>query len=527
MLCSCGDNLPQYEHTYSNDFKYNDLEHWHPATCGHNLAKDREGHSFVASEDGEGHVTYSCDVCGYSETTFANAAEGYYDNVTDTTDEEKIKIVSLLENYVAVNHMISPCLTDNRTGLNYNTCDQDTWEYLFGENGTICQTKKDDYWQVKPIMHNSSFLEGINYCLDHQKYAEIYGDICKKDNICFLDDTHLFETSDNEYTSLNYNSSEDHLSVVKKYVDGTDGYGFSLEKAKALFKKASEDLINEGKYKVGDKIELELTYYKDKKYQLNNVEAMNLTKQNIIESFNGCGGGLSLSITDWENENGVWSDAFYYKMMKGQYDIGFGMIGGGVFYNCARLLTLKSDGSYFTLNWGTMTNEVSELLCYKKQLFSYDALIDSLIGETYVYHGREAKTYIDDVFFEYTVEDNGDLIIEICPASNRYSDEYFYSISEIQLIGREIINGSWTKVNHSEVKTLNERNLINNLYVIKFSKQEIELILQDIQKRYASVDMIISFDGEWRGLRYLKDYYFDQVIDIVDDYIHDSAETLI
>ena len=165
--------------------------------------------------------------------------------------------------------------------------------------------------------------------------------------------------------------------------------------------------------------------------------------------------------------------------------------------------------------------------CYKKQLFSYDALIDSLIGETYVYHGREAKTCIDDVFFEYTVEDNGDLIIEICPASNRYSDEYFYSISEIQLIGREIINGSWTKVNHSEVKTLNERNLINNLYVIKFSKQEIELILQDIQKRYASVDMIISFDGEWRGLRYLKDYYFDQVIDIVDDYIHDSAETLI
>ena len=44
-------------HTYSEKWTYNESEHWHSATCGHNVEKDRAAHTFDESK--------KCTVCDY------------------------------------------------------------------------------------------------------------------------------------------------------------------------------------------------------------------------------------------------------------------------------------------------------------------------------------------------------------------------------------------------------------------------------------------------------------------------------
>lgn len=56
----CGRQLaePTHEHTFSNDWSSNQSEHWHAATCGHDVTSGNKSH-FDANNDG------FCDICNY------------------------------------------------------------------------------------------------------------------------------------------------------------------------------------------------------------------------------------------------------------------------------------------------------------------------------------------------------------------------------------------------------------------------------------------------------------------------------
>ena len=63
--CTCGEKGTQtfasgnaLGHSYSADWSHNQTEHWHAATCGHNVEKDRATHSF--------DVNKKCTVCNYT-----------------------------------------------------------------------------------------------------------------------------------------------------------------------------------------------------------------------------------------------------------------------------------------------------------------------------------------------------------------------------------------------------------------------------------------------------------------------------
>ena len=49
--------IPAKGHTYSEIWTHNDSEHWHAATCGHNVKKDRANHTFDQNK--------KCTVCDY------------------------------------------------------------------------------------------------------------------------------------------------------------------------------------------------------------------------------------------------------------------------------------------------------------------------------------------------------------------------------------------------------------------------------------------------------------------------------
>ncbi len=69
--CSVG---TQHEHTYSNEWSYNDTYHWHAATCGHNVIINKEEHSFTEWEidveptaESDGHAFRTCEICEYTQ----------------------------------------------------------------------------------------------------------------------------------------------------------------------------------------------------------------------------------------------------------------------------------------------------------------------------------------------------------------------------------------------------------------------------------------------------------------------------
>ena len=171
---------------------------------------------------------------------------------------------------------------------------------------------------------------------------------------------------------ISYNNTEAHKAAIAELIEGTDGYGYSIELARASFKKAADALLASGAYKEGDVIQLEITWQ-----AVNNVTMYHGAIKNYWETaFNHesvCGNKLTLEVVDYVPA--VWSDAYYKKMMLGQYDIGFGGVSGNTLNPLNFFEVLKSDNSSgFTLNWGPNTNEVSQDLIWEDQAWSFDAL---------------------------------------------------------------------------------------------------------------------------------------------------------
>ena len=247
--------------------------------------------------------------------------------------------------------------------LNLNTCDEEMWEKLFGENGSVTKTPKDKYWEVEPAMSVKEFVKGISYSLNRVEIAKNHDRTIGYE---FFGDTYL---SDPE-NGISYNSTKEHKEAINDFVEGTDGYGYSLELAKENFKIAATKLIDEGHYSKGDTIHIEIAW-QDK----NQAEEHKDIKKYIEDAFNNADTGLSLSVDYYTPE--VWSDIYFKKMMVGQFDIGFGSISGssmkpeGIYL----LELLKSDNSSgFTLNWGKDTSEVTKELEYDGYYWSFDSL---------------------------------------------------------------------------------------------------------------------------------------------------------
>ena len=245
--------------------------------------------------------------------------------------------------------------------LNFNSCTQEEWEYLFGENGTITKTPAEKYWQCEPIMSNDDFLMGLSYALDRHQLATVLG---RTPSYEYFASTYL----SNPEEGISYNSTDAHKAAIAHLVEGTD-FGYNLEFAKASFKKAAEKLIADGVYHVGDKITIEIAWQTES----DEDDMHNYIKKFFEDAFNNAGTGLTLEVEFYCGS--VWSDVYYKKMMVGQFDIGFGSISGNSLNPLNFLEVLRSDNSSgFTLNWGCDTSVVSEDLFYDGMYWSFDSL---------------------------------------------------------------------------------------------------------------------------------------------------------
>lgn len=252
--------------------------------------------------------------------------------------------------------------TDSSTfKLNINSTTQSEWEALFGKNGTVCQTPEADYWEVEPAMSNDNFLLGLYYAINRDEYATKRGNTASAN---FFGSAYMADP----INGISYNSTDAHNNAVSAIQDGTsNGYNFAY--AQLAFKKAAEELLATGAYKVGDTINIEIAWM----YASNETDMHNDLKQYFESAFNGANTGLTLNVNFWVGAE--WYDVYYDKMMVGQFDLGFGSISGNTLNPLNFFEVLKSDNSSgFTLNWGTDTSKVDENLIYDGKTWSFDDL---------------------------------------------------------------------------------------------------------------------------------------------------------
>lgn len=269
---------------------------------------------------------------------------------------------------------------DTTTKLNVNSCTQESWEELFGEEGSIIQTPKANYWPVKPAMSNFHFLDGISYSIDRLTFAASLG---RTPSNNYFGSSYYADPEEGIF----YNDTEAHERAVAKSLEGTDGFGFSREKAIASFKQAAKELIEDGAYEVGDTIEFEMTWQAT---SMEDTWAKPLAKM-IKDAFDAAETGLNLEIKHWYAA--VYTEAYEDKMQIGQFDIGIGGIEGNSYDPLNFLEVLKSDNSStFTLNWGIPTNEKAEIE-YDGKLWTFDALWECGDHGGFVENGKNAPTF--------------------------------------------------------------------------------------------------------------------------------------
>ena len=286
--------------------------------------------------------------------------------------------------------------------LNVNTCDEAMWEYLFGENGTICETPKEDYWAVEPAMSNKDFVRGISYAINRDEFAANRGSI---PSCNYFSSNYLIDPEN----GISWNVTQQHADAIAPLTDGTE-YGYSLTLAKSYFKRAADKLIADKVYKDGDTIEIEICWqYPQHETQYGaDIEAY------LEDAFNDCGTTLKLDVVNTSVT--TWSDVYYYKMMIGQYDIAFGSISGNAYDPLNFMEVLKSDNSSgFTLNWGTDTSVVSDMITIHGANWSFDclwevadtrAVVAKVVkdGKTVIDYYDEEATYSDDTYFDAIVK---------------------------------------------------------------------------------------------------------------------------
>lgn len=94
---------PTHEHTYSDEWSYDDTYHWHASTCGHNVIKDKGVHQFgnwitdiEPTETKDGHKYRTCSICPKVEEATIPATGGTEEEKETQSEIDSIQDMNIL-----------------------------------------------------------------------------------------------------------------------------------------------------------------------------------------------------------------------------------------------------------------------------------------------------------------------------------------------------------------------------------------------------------------------------------------------
>lgn len=286
--------------------------------------------------------------------------------------------------------------------LNLNTTTAEQWEALFGENGSISQTPKSGYWNVKPWMSNENFVSGLFYSINRDEFATKNGSIS---SINYFSSNYM---SDPE-GGVSYNTTDAHANALKDFWgDTVETGGFSSTLAQAAFSQSVDELIASEDVAPGDEISIEIWWMYTSHISRYGEDIAKYIQDAFNESPKAKANNIKLTVDNKAVD--VWSDVYYKHLMVGQFDLGFGSISGNSLDPLNFMEVLKSNNSSgFTLNWGPDTSALD--LEFDGAKWSFDNLWAAADHGVVTYRGQELPPVVV-TYGKSEFDEEGNLIVE-------------------------------------------------------------------------------------------------------------------
>ena len=259
---------------------------------------------------------------------------------------ENKKLFHSVDEFILRNNLAGIPISSTRT-LNLNSTTYEQWEEFFGENGTKCQTAKENYWDVKPFLSNKHFLKGLTLCLDKELFKD--------------------ETSGEKYR-IDYTKSDYFnydLDLSRKY------FSIALDELKEYYKNDSSRPI---------KLKMEIAF--GSLFE-NDIALFEKLKNSIETAFNDkkvTKGDYNLEVVSWCGE--YFSSVFPEKSYCGQFDLSYPKISSSSFIPYEFYKMLSTDlgiSGHLTVNWNFDTSDVEkDSIVYDGYRYSYDTIVSAL-----------------------------------------------------------------------------------------------------------------------------------------------------
>lgn len=285
------------------------------------------------------------------------------------------------------NRIDTPATTNWK--LSVNSANQEQWNAMFGPDGTV-SPHADQFWNVKPIMSNSDFLNGVFFSIDRKTIADKIG---MSPAYEYFSDAYYIDP----INRVVYNDTPAHQEAISQYAPDKNGYDIAV--AQNGFKKAVQTLLGNGQIKAGDTIALDALWMT----QANINQFGNAITQNIVSAFNEAAKAVDgNNPVKLEIRNSVPAKGDVYTPIgEGKFDFAFASL-TGMNYNPLNMMeVMKSDNSSgFTLNWGIDTSKNYQNAPYRIEYdggtWSFDGLWNAAVYGVTVQNGKVTLPYVFD-----------------------------------------------------------------------------------------------------------------------------------
>ena len=254
--------------------------------------------------------------------------------------------------------------------LMVNSCNQDEWNYLYGNNG-IYSKYYDEPWETKPILKNDNFIKGLSNAIDRYKATSNVNGIPTLQH--FTDDTMVSH-------GIIYNDTLQHKKVMSDYYGENINNYYDKEKAIEYFKSACNELLNSGVYKEGDVIKLDVFCPSESFYEF----TQNLTN-GVEEIFNDslvCNNKLTIEFTT--SFSPIWVNV----AERGLFDLSWGNTTSSL---KEALLEHVNENQSGYVSIGKNLYETADIE-YNSRMYTYESLVKAYDNQVLVdSNGKHVK----------------------------------------------------------------------------------------------------------------------------------------
>lgn len=270
-----------------------------------------------------------------------------------------------------------------------------TFRIMINGFGNVSNQKDyfvDSTYNPEPILANKDFKQAMYYAIDRSLLETV--NISYNPMMYHFTDSYLLDST----IGVPYRRTEFGLNVGNHFYCNTEGYNKAY--AKSLFELALETLLDDGVYKQGDTVEIDLFVFDS-----DSQEALgNFIKESFEEVFYSEANDFRIEINVEKKDS---MSLYFDYTLQGNFDLALGGVSGSML-NMASYLSMfcQDNRSGFTMNYGIDTstaniaikyitydydgNGIITNTFYHHEMWSFDAIVSVLSGKVEIINGEEA-----------------------------------------------------------------------------------------------------------------------------------------